>query len=140
MNIFCHANHIIGARFIARLVLTLAASISLLRQVEAANPTSQEEALQCMIFVQTYTAKGEPLARGSGFVANDSGSQWVFTNAHVIEGASRIEFFDNKGTKLTAFGRFQCFSMESGAGQQGVNAALIPVRGSGSFRYASGLV
>lgn len=121
MNIFRHAIRIIAARLTARLVLALVISISLSRQVEAASPTSQDEALQCMIFVQTYTAKGEPLARGSGFVANDSGSQWIFTNAHVIEGASRIEFFDNKGAKLTAFGRFQCFSIESGAGQQGEN-------------------
>lgn len=89
--------------------------------IGAVTPSSNEEALECMVFVQTYAASGDPLARGSGFVAEDAGSQWIFTNAHVIEGASRIEFFDYKGIKLTEFGRFQCFSKESGSGKQGEN-------------------
>jgi hypothetical protein len=105
----------------SRLILAIIVSFTAFSEAKAAHPTSQEEALKCMIFVQTFTANGTPLGRGSGFVANDSGSQWIFTNAHVIEGASRIEFFDITGAKLTAFGRFQCFSIESGTGQHGEN-------------------
>jgi hypothetical protein len=89
--------------------------------VLAASPQSQDEALQCMVFVETFDKNGETLNRGSGFIANDAESQWVFTNAHVIDGAARIELTDSEGVKLGSFGRFQCYTIDSGAGSHGDN-------------------
>jgi len=40
------------------------------------------------------TNLGKTQTTGSGFIAEISGEQWVYTNAHVIEGASRVKFND----------------------------------------------
>jgi hypothetical protein len=93
--------------------------ISLASKLYAASPQSRDEVLQCMIFVTTYSADGKPLGNGSGFVVDDGETQWIYTNAHVIAGASKIEFTDLKGARLTSFGRFQCYSIETGAVQLG---------------------
>jgi|GEM_PF-2414788 len=90
-------------------------------KVEAETPETIEEALKCMLFVQTYDKAGKPYAKGSGFIVDDGGTQWIYTNAHVLEGALRIDFTDSEGNKLLKFGKFQCFSKESGGGIQGVN-------------------
>jgi hypothetical protein len=85
----------------------------------AGRPANMEEAHECLLFVQTYSANGKALARGTAFVAQDGDTQWIFTNAHVIEGAKRIEFTAKDGSKLKEFGRFQCFSKQSGGGAHG---------------------
>lgn len=82
-------------------------------------PESIEEALKCMLYVQTYDKEGKPYKRGTGFIAADGATQWIYTNAHVIEGATKIDFTDSEGKKLSKFGKFQCFSKESGGGTHG---------------------
>jgi hypothetical protein len=99
-------------------------------------PTSLEEALECVFFVTTFGADGKPLKSGSAFVLEEKGVQWIHTNAHVIDGAARIEFKDLKGNVVTGFGRFACYSVGSGevemaAGQGKGNAPAIRYGGDG---------
>lgn len=77
-------------------------------------PGNIEEALQCVFFVTTFGADKKPLMAGSAFVLEEKGVQWIHTNAHVIDGATRIEFKDLKGNVVTGFGRFACYSVGSG--------------------------
>jgi hypothetical protein len=42
------------------------------------------------------------------------GTQWIYTNAHVIAGGKRIEFTDSDGKVITGLGKFACYA--SGVG------------------------
>lgn len=77
-------------------------------------PTTIDEARKCVFFVATFGADQKPLAHGSAFVLEEDGVQWVHTNAHVIEGAARIQFTDLEGNIVTGFGRFGCYAEGSG--------------------------
>lgn len=102
-----------------RVLLVSAYFILMACPLFARTPTNLEEVQQCMLFVQTLDSHGKPLARGTGFVVQDNGTQWIYTNAHVIEGAKRIIFTDTSGDKLSNFGHFECFSKGSGSGAHG---------------------
>lgn len=53
------------------------------------------------VAIETFDARGEKLARGSGFFVD---SDRVVTNRHVIEGAHRAEVHSHTGTVLTVKG------------------------------------
>jgi len=80
----------------------------------AREPANLEEAKKCIVFVRSYTDEKEPLADATGFVLEENGVQWVYTNAHAIDGAKRIEFTDSDGKVVTGFKRFACFAKGSG--------------------------
>jgi len=77
-------------------------------------PSNLDEALQCVFFVTAFDKNKQPFRSGSAFLLEEDGDQWIHTNAHVIDGAARIEFKDQQGKALTGFGRFACFSEGSG--------------------------
>ena len=77
-------------------------------------PDNLDDALKCVFFVATFDKERNPLAHGSAFLLEEDGVQWIHTNAHVIDGAARIEFKDIQGNTVTGFGRFACFSEGSG--------------------------
>lgn len=80
-------------------------------------PKNVTEAKECMLFVSTFDSWKRPLADGTAFVVEDAGKQWIYTNAHVIEGATKIEFTDSTGVKIKSLGKFQCLTGESGSGK-----------------------
>ena len=80
-------------------------------------PKDVTEAEECMLFVSTFDSWKRPLASGTAFVVEDGGGQWIYTNAHVIEGATKIEFTDSTGVKIKSLGKFQCLTGESGSGK-----------------------
>ena len=81
---------------------------------DAKAPSNLDEALQCVFFVTAFDKNKQPLGHGSAFLLEEDGVQWIHTNAHVIDGAARIEFKDLQGKVLTGFGSFACFSEGSG--------------------------
>ena len=78
-------------------------------------PTTIDEARKCVFFVATFGADQKPIADGSAFVVEENGVQWIYTNAHVIEGATKIQFTDLEGKVLAGFGRFGCYAEGCGA-------------------------
>ena len=80
-------------------------------------PKDVTEAEECVLFVSTFDSWKRPLANGTAFVVEDGGGQWIYTNAHVIAGATRIEFTDSTGVKIRSLGKFQCLTNESGSGK-----------------------
>ncbi|MCW1923233.1 serine protease [Luteolibacter arcticus] len=80
----------------------------------ARNPANIDEALKCVFFAATFGADEKPIAHGSAFVVEEDGVQWIHTNAHVIEGAAKIQFTDMEGKVLAGFGRFGCYAEGSG--------------------------
>lgn len=80
-------------------------------------PKDVTEAEECVLFVSTFDSWKRPLAHGTAFVVEDDGGQWIYTNAHVIEGATKIEFTDSTGVKIKSLGKFQCLTGESGSGK-----------------------
>jgi hypothetical protein len=92
-------------------VLTLAAlAILIPESADAKAPGNIEEARQCVFFVSAFNKEKKLLGSGSAFLAEVDGLQWIHTNAHVIDGAARIEIKDIKGMVVTGFGRFACYS------------------------------
>lgn len=77
-------------------------------------PADINEALECTFFVSTFSKDGKPYAAGTAFLVEESGTQWIYTNAHVIDGATKIEIRDKKNQPVTGFGRFACYSAASG--------------------------
>lgn len=77
-------------------------------------PENEEEALQCMLYVTAFDTKNEEVWGGSAFIAEENGVFWIYTNAHNLAGAARIEFLDFKGAKLKGFGKFACYSAAAG--------------------------
>ncbi|MEP2776077.1 MAG: trypsin-like peptidase domain-containing protein [Luteolibacter sp.] len=77
-------------------------------------PENIEEALACTFFVTSYGKDGKPFSAGTAFLATDGDIQWIYSNAHVIDGASRIEISDQKGNILKGFGKFACYATGSG--------------------------
>jgi hypothetical protein len=130
------------AIFCVTLLLTAAAL--------AREPANLDEAKKCVFFVQTFGADNKPRKHGTAFVMETEGIQWVYTNAHVIEGAKRIEFTDSEGKIVTGMGRFACFASGVGAveltqgkekkevrfGEDGVRIELTSKR---EFAFAPGL-
>lgn len=94
--------------------LILAIVSSLASHSDARPPANIDEALECTFFVSTFTKEGKPYAAGTAFLAEEAGTQWIYTNAHVIDGASKIEIRDKKNQPVTGFGRFACYSTASG--------------------------
>jgi hypothetical protein len=96
-------------------VLALAAlAILIPESADAKAPGNIEEARQCVFFVSAFNKEKKLLGSGSAFLAEVGGIQWIHTNAHVIDGAARIEIKDIKGAVVTGFGRFACYSEGSG--------------------------
>ena len=85
-----------------------------LHSLSARPPESIEEALECVFFVRTYGEGNKPLANGSAFLVDENGTQWIYTNAHVIEGAKKIEIRDSKNQLIRGFGKFACYSTNAG--------------------------
>lgn len=81
----------------------------------AKSPQTIDEAKKCFVFVENIDKSGKTQTTGSGFIAEISGEQWVYTNAHVIEGASRVKFNDSTGKRIKALGEFQCYATGSGS-------------------------
>jgi hypothetical protein len=73
-------------------------------------PTNIDEARKCVFFAATFGADQKPIAHGSAFLLEENGVQWIYTNAHVIEGAAKIQFTDLEGNVLAGFGRFGCYA------------------------------
>lgn len=94
-------------------------------QAYSQHPKDIDEARSCMVFVTNYNTKGEAQSHGTGTIIEEGGKQWIYTNAHVIEGAHRIEFKDIEGLKIDGFGRFQCFAEGSGAGELAIGKARL---------------
>lgn len=99
----------------------VALSVSLLfgvfgasNKIFARPPENEDEALQCMLYVTAFKSKNEVLGYGSAFILEEDGVFWIYTNAHVLAGAARVEFRDYNGRKLKNFGRFACYSEGSG--------------------------
>ena len=82
--------------------------------LQARPPKTMDEALECVFFVTTYGKDGKPLSSGSAFLVNEGDTQWIISNAHVIEGSTKIVINDNRGNSLKDFGRFSCYSTGSG--------------------------
>lgn len=91
-------------------------------------PQNEEEALQCMLYVTAFTAKNEVLGHGSAFIAEENGVFWIYTNAHNLAGAARVEFLDFKGVKLKGFGKFACYSDAAGV-------VTVEAPGGGKNKY-----
>ena len=70
-----------------------------------------------MVYAAAYNDKGKLLGDGSGFIAEENGKQWLYTNAHVISGAKKIEFRDSFKKLITGFSTFQCYSKKDGGGR-----------------------
>ncbi|MDB4726595.1 serine protease [bacterium] len=77
-------------------------------------PENEEEALQCMLYVTAFNTKNEEVWGGSAFIVEENGVFWIYTNAHNLAGAARIEFLDFKGAKLKGFGKSACYSDAAG--------------------------
>ena len=73
-------------------------------------PANIDEARKCVFFATALGADQKPLAYGSAFLLEENGVQWIYTNAHVIEGAAKIQFTDLEGKVLAGFGRFGCYA------------------------------
>lgn len=84
--------------------------LALTATVVAREPANLDEAKKCVFFAKSYTADNEGLMNGTGFVMEVDGTQWLYTNAHVIEGAKRIEFTDSDGKIVTGLGKFACYA------------------------------
>lgn len=84
--------------------------MALTATVMAREPANLDEAKKCVFFVKTLGADNEPIGHGSGFVMEVDGTQWIYTNAHVIEGGKRIEFTDSDGKVVTGLGKFACYA------------------------------
>ena len=81
------------------------------------NPQSVEDCRQCVFFVKNYNKEGKWQSSGSAFVAESNGEQWLYTNAHVIEDAAKIEILDQDNKVVQGFGQFQCYSKETGVSE-----------------------
>ncbi|WP_081885895.1 serine protease [Haloferula sp. BvORR071] len=90
------------------------ASLAVALAASAREPANLDEAKKCVVFVATYDEDSKPYARATGFVMEENGVQWLYTNAHAIDGAKRIEFADSDGKVLVGFKRFACFAKGSG--------------------------
>lgn len=88
----------------------------LLSTAHARPPANLEETKQCVFYVQSFKKDGKPHASGSAFLVEDGSSQWIYTNAHVIDGGTKIEFTDLNGKPVSGFGRFACYSTQTGNG------------------------
>lgn len=99
-----------GPVSLAVIILTIHAA-----NLSAKSPQSIDEAKKCFVFVENINKSGKVHARGSGFVAEVAGEQWIYTNAHVIEGASQVKFIDYTGRRISGLGEFQCYATGSGS-------------------------
>lgn len=97
--------------------------------VDARPPENIQEALECMFYVTTYDKRGKVHAHGSAFLVQEGNTQWIYSNAHVIEGAKRIEFRDSDKKRVKGLGRFACYDHK-----QGVSDLEI---GGGSHRFGA---
>ena len=77
-------------------------------------PSSIEEALQCVFFVSGYDRHNKHIQSGSAFLVEENGVQWMYTNAHVIDGAARIEIRDSEKQLVRDFGKFGCYATKAG--------------------------
>lgn len=108
-----------------------------LAATQVAHPSTTEEAASCVVFVQNVDKSGNVAARGSGFIVQEGAKVWVYTNAHVIEGANKLIFKTQTGKSLQNFGAFQCYEDGFGVlnmgGRQGgaKNAKIIGGGGDG---------
>ncbi|WP_035605494.1 serine protease [Haloferula sp. BvORR071] len=82
----------------------------------AREPANLDEAKKCVVFVKSYDEANKPFANATGFIMESDGTQWIYTNAHAIDGGKRIEFTDSEGQVIKGLGRFACFSKSSGSG------------------------
>ena len=99
---------------VALLVILLFGIFAANHRIFARPPKNEDEALQCMLYVTAFNSKNEELSYGSAFILEEAGVFWIYTNAHNLAGATRIEFRDHNGRKLEKFGRFACYSEGSG--------------------------
>ena len=66
-----------------------------------------------MLFV-SVEFEGGLKGAGSAFVVEEDGEQWIYTNAHNVEGALKIVFHDQGGELVQGFGKFQCYATGCG--------------------------
>ena len=100
-----------------KIILTVIAIFGCLHNAQSKHPESKEECLQCVFYVKNYNKDNKLQSMGSAFVAESNNEQWLYTNAHVIEGAKRIEIFDHKKNIVQGFGQFQCYSKDAGVSE-----------------------
>jgi hypothetical protein len=108
------------------LLSLLGVAVGMANAVFAKHPETVEEALKCMVNITVSLGEGE-VGKGSGFFVEENGTQWLYTNAHVIDGAKRISIKDSEGRAVKGFGRFQCYSLRDGGAV--FNGAVIGADG-----------
>ena len=90
---------------LASLILILF-NVSLLAAFEPKNP---EECLKATVRIKNTTSKGDQVY-GSGFFLNEGDSTYIYTNAHVIDEAEKIEIIDNDGNIVTGIEWIEAFA------------------------------
>ena len=87
-------------------IISLLFFIISIQVVPGRPPSSIEEALQCVFFVSGYDRHNNHTQSGSAFLVEENGVQWIYTNAHVIDGAAKIEIRDSDQQLIRDFGKF----------------------------------
>ena len=95
-------------------IISLLFFIISIQVVPGRPPSSIEEALQCVFFVSGYDRHNNHTQSGSAFLVEENGVQWIYTNAHVIDGAAKIEIRDSDQQLIRDFGKFGCYSTKAG--------------------------
>ena len=63
------------------------------------NPESIDDVASCSLIIKT-SFEGETLGAGTGFIVKEQGGTFVYTNAHVLEGADAFTMVTSEGEEI----------------------------------------
>jgi V8-like Glu-specific endopeptidase len=76
---------------------------------ESFDPKTREECLKATVRIKMTDISGTKFY-GSGFFLNEENSTYIYTNAHVIDGAENIEILDNDGVAVNGIEWIETFA------------------------------
>lgn len=82
-------------------------------------PTTIQECLEATVRIKITDASGKD-SYGSGFFLNEGQATYIYTNAHVIDGAEKIELVDFRGGKVTGIEWIEAFAEPFGRFDDGL--------------------
>lgn len=101
-------------------LLWLAGGLIVASAVPAAGfePQSDQQCLQASVRIKTTDHAGQD-TYGCGFLLNEGDATYLYTNAHVLDGADKIEIVDHRGASLTGFEWIESLAEPCGRYQDG---------------------
>lgn len=98
-----------------KIKLSLYLSIFSLPVAHAFQPQDIKDCLPATVCITVTKNFDQGTSYGSGFIANENGHSYVYTNAHVVDNAKKIDIISRDGSKITDIVEVQTFTDSFGA-------------------------